>query len=271
MKNFFKGVVKKFFDYNCLQLASQISFFGLLSIIPLLMIGVFITAQLLGHAAPVYNQLVSRMLDVLPYGQKPILENLQSVMSARLSFGVWGSSILLLLSLLLFSALEQALNTIFASEKKRNFFQSRLLGIGFILIVALFFSLPTLAELTEKSLTGFGFHFPLGALLRSKFFFLVATYGAFVTIVSIVPNKNVPMRHALLGGFIFSVGVSLAKRWFHWYLYHAFSVYNVIYGSLTALVLLVVWVYYVSLILLIASLCVAQLSVRSGEHQRPVA
>jgi len=259
MISFLRGFVQKFLRYRCLQLASQISFFSILSIVPLLMIAVFFTADVLGDSAFIYQQVVAKILDVLPVGKNEILQNLENVIQSRFSLGAWGVGVLFFGALLLFSALEQALDIIFASEKRRNFLHSRLIGILLILGFAVLLSLPTMAGVMEKGLANFGFAFPLSDLLQGKYYFLSLLYFGFVLLVTFIPNEKVRFRYSLIGGLIFAVGITLAKRFFHWYLAGAFAQYNIIYGSLTALVLLVLWIYYVSVIFLISTLVVAHL------------
>src|SRR3990167_7416048 len=105
-----------------------------------------------------------------------------------------------------------------------------------IVVISLFFFLPTAADLLTRALTRFGFHFPLGEILRGKpFYFLFSTF-AFVFIIVVIPHHRVRLRYAVFGGLFFAAVILLAKQWFRWYFLRAFDQYNLIYGSLTALV-----------------------------------
>ncbi|OGQ04226.1 MAG: hypothetical protein A3F82_07810 [Deltaproteobacteria bacterium RIFCSPLOWO2_12_FULL_44_12] len=255
-------VFKNFLKHDCFYLASHISFCALLSLIPLILIAISIVGFLLGSSQEVYQQLLSAIASLLPRGKELLTSNLNQVVGQHHSMGILGVVILTFIATLLFGAIERALDVIFEAEKSRNFFHSRLLAIVLIGVISLFFFLPTAADLLTRALTRFGFHFPLGEILRGKpFYFLFSTF-AFVFIIVVIPHHRVRLRYAVFGGLFFAAVILLAKQWFRWYFLRAFDQYNLIYGSLTALVLLLLWIYYVSNILLLSAEIVAHLQLR---------
>lgn len=267
MKTFFeavKNIVKNYFRHDCLYLATHISFCGLLSLIPMILIAVSITGFLLGSSNDIYQQLVSAIVDLLPQGKDFLMNNLRQVVGQRHSLGVLGAIMLIFIATILFGAMERSLDIIFESEKRRNFFHSRLVAIGMIMLISLFFFMPTIADLLTKGLVRFGFHFPLGDIVRGKTFLALFTFFAFVAIVVIIPHHKVRFRYAAFGGVFFAFGVWLARLWFRWYMMKAFSQYNVIYGSITALILLLLWFYYASNILLFSAEIVAYVQLKGG-------
>ncbi|MDP2599253.1 MAG: YihY/virulence factor BrkB family protein [Deltaproteobacteria bacterium] len=256
------AIVKNFFRHDCLYLATNISFCGLLSLIPMILIAVSITGFLLGSSNDIYQQLVSAIVDLLPQGKDFLMNNLREVVGQRHSLGVLGAVMLLFIASILFGAMERSLDIIFESEKRRNFLHSRLVAIGMIMLVSLFFFMPTIADLLTRGLVRFGFYFPLGDIVRGKIFLVLFTFFAFVAIVVIVPHHKVRFRYAAFGGLFFAFGVWVARLWFRWYMVKAFSQYNVIYGSITAMILLLLWFYYVSNILLFSAEIVSYLQQR---------
>ena len=263
------AIVKNFFRHDCFYLATHISFCGLLSLIPMILIAVSITGFLLGSSNDIYQQLVGAIVDLLPQGEDFLMNNLREVVGQRHSLGVLGAVMLIFIATILFGAIERSLDVIFESEKRRNFLHSRLVAVGMIMIVSLFFFMPTIADLLSRGLVRFGFHFPLGELVRGKTFLALFTFLAFVAIVVIVPHHKVRLRYAAFGGFFFAFGVWLARLWFRWYMVKAFSQYNIIYGSITALILLLLWFYYVSNILLFSAEIVAHLQL-TARRSHPV-
>ena len=263
MKHFFIQLYRNFFGKECLTLASNISFCALLSLIPMLMIGVATAGYFLGGTQTVYSRLIASVVSFLPQGRAEILANLEQIVHNWNRLGLWGLGILLFISTLLFGAIESAFNKIFSSEKRRNFFHSRLLAIGLIVLLAILFFLPILSGVMDATLARFGFAFPLNKLFHGPFYRPLSTFIAFVLLVLAVPNQKVQLRYAVAGGSIFAIGVVLVRHFFFWYLHYAFAQYNVIFGSLAALVVLILWIYYLSLTLLTAALVVATLQHRA--------
>ena len=254
MKIFFRELYRGFVGKECLQLAANISFCALLSLIPMLMIGVAAAGYLLGGTEEVYSHLIRSVTHVLPQGKELILANLEEVMRNWHQLGLWGLGILLFISTLLFGAIERALNKIFVAAKGRNFFHSRLMAVGLILLFSILFFLPILASIMETSLARFGFTFPLSDFLHGAFYRPLFSFVAFLVVLKVVPTHPIRFRYVLAGGVVFVLGVSLTRRLFFLYLGYAFNQYNIIFGSLAALVLLILWIYYLSLVLLIAAL-----------------
>lgn len=262
------GTFRNFFHHDCLYLATHISFCALLSMIPLLLIVFSIVGFVLGSSHDVYQQLLSGISEFLPQAKGFLVANLKEVVGQRHFSGLFGIFLLIFFATLLFGAIERALDLIFEAEKRRNFLHSRLLAVVLIVIISLFFFLPTAADILTRLLTRFGFHFPLGDWIRGPVFFFLFAYLAFVLIVTVIPHHQVRLRYALLGGLVFSVGIIVAKQIFRWYMLRAAEQYNVIYGSVTAFVLLLLWIYYCSNILLLAAELVAVFQNRFARNRR---
>lgn len=262
------GIFRNFFHHDCLYLATHISFCALLSVIPLLLIVFSIVGFALGSSHDVYQQLVGGIAEFLPQAKDFLLRNLRELVGQRHFSGIFGIFLLIFFATLLFGAIERALDRVFEAEKRRNFFHSRLMAVLLIVVISLFFFLPTAADIFTRLLARFGFHFPLGDWLRGPAFFFLFAYVAFVLIVTVIPHHQIRLRYAALGGLFFSAGIIIAKQIFRWYMLRAFEQYNVIYGSVTAFVLLVLWIYYCSNILLFSSEIVALLQHRFARRWR---
>ncbi|MBI5299005.1 MAG: YihY/virulence factor BrkB family protein [Deltaproteobacteria bacterium] len=259
-------ILKNFFLHDDLFLAANISFYALLSIVPIILIIFSLVGFFLGSSQEVYHQLVTALADLLPQVKVFLLKNLNEVVGQRRSFGVVGLVFLIFIATLLFGAIEKALDVVFATEKKRNFFHSRLIAIALIGFISFFFFLPTAADLFTRGLTHLGLNFPLGVILRGKLFFMLLSFVSFVLVVFLIPHHRVRWKYVLFGGAIFALGIFIAKHFFRWYFLWSFARYNVIYGSLTAFVLLVLWIFYVANILLFSAEVVAYLQVRHSQR-----
>lgn len=256
MKSFFLDIIKSCRAHDLLNLSANISFFAILSLLPLTMIFVAVLGHVIGSGT-IVTQIADTLTGMIPGAKDILLSNITNLVESKSALGVWGITFLLLISMVLFGSLERAFGKIFGSDKKRNFFHSRLLAILVISLILLFMFLPSTINLLESFLAGYGYSIPLTSYLSGKVFFVVFAVLSFVVTVIIVPNRRIFIRHAFVGGIIFAVGIAIAKYLFHWYLVVAFDRYNVIYGSLTAMILTVTWIYYLANILLISAEVVA--------------
>lgn len=256
------NVIKSFIKNDAFSYAASISYFALLAIVPIAMIMVSAAGFFLGTSEHMLDQVVRGMNDLLPWGRDIFLANLESIMEKKSHLGIVGVGFLLFIATILVSSVESAFDKIFRTEKSRNFFHSRLLGIGMIFLVALLMSLPTVASLLQMGLARFGIDIPLADFMIGKLYFVLVVFVAYLMGVVIIPNKKIYLRYAAVGGVIFSLGLAIAKYLFHWYMVFSVTRYNLIYGSLTAVILTVVWIYYLCLVLLFSTEVVSELQHR---------
>lgn len=256
------NVVKSFFKNDALVHAESIAFCGLLAMIPLGMLMASAAGFVLGSFEDVFDQLVKGFGDLVPWGKEIFVANLKSIMEKRSHLSIFGVAVLIFIATLLVSSIELAFDKIFRAERSRNFFHSRLLGVGMIFLITLLLFLPTIAIVLEMAIKHMGIDVPLAAFMQGKFYFFIVMFIAYVMIVVIIPNKKVYARYAVIGGVLFSAGVGIAKYIFQWYLTFSLTRYNIIYGSLSAVVLMVVWMYYLSLLLLFSAEVVSEMQHR---------
>lgn len=244
-----------------MNLSASISFFAILSVLPMSMIFISILGHVMGSDG-IVGEITRIFAEEIPGAKDILLSNISSLVKSENALGWWGIVSLVLISTILFGSLETALDRIFTSGRKRNFLYSRLLAVFLILVILVFLFLPSVVHFLELFLVKFGYSIPLSAYLSGKTFFVVFAMLSFIAAVMIIPNHKVSFKHAVFGGLIYAVGVAVAKFFFRWYMAMTFSRYNLIYGSLTALVLMVLWVYYLVNILLISAEVVAYLQKR---------
>lgn len=257
-----RELARSYREHDGFSLAANISFFAILSVIPILMITMSVAGFVLGSSQDLFAEIVSAVTVVLPKGGDEFATNLNGIISGRSQIGGIGVVILLFIASLLFSSIEHALDRIFQSVKKRNFLHSRGLAILLVFGITFLLFLPTMVSLFGAALQIFNIGIPLERIATSKVFFILLAIASFTAGVVIIPNHSVSIKYGLVGGVFFAIGISIAKFLFRWYIAHSFDRYNLIYGSLTALVVAVVWIYYLANILLLASELVAVLQRR---------
>lgn len=262
MKKYFLDIAKTLKSHDLFNLSASISYFAILSLIPLSMIFISALGHVAGAGAVVVHQIADNLTNVVPGARDIFLTNIEKLVRRKSPVGWLGIGFLLLISTVLFSSLEKAFNKIFGSERKRNFFHSRFLAVVVIFGFLLLLCLPSAIGLFEAILVKYGYSVPLSSYISGKPFFVVFGILSYVVAITIIPNRRVYLRYAFVGAVLYTVGIALAKYLFHWYLGMAFDKYNIIYGSLTAMILTVVWIYYLTFILLLSAEVVAYLQGR---------
>ncbi len=261
---------KSFWKDDCLAMAEGISFCALLAIIPVSMVMVSIAGYFLGGSAEAFSAIVGIATDALPVGREEFVSNFQSILDQRSSFTLFGALFLVFIATILLSSIERSLDVVFKSEKRRNFFHSRLLGIAVLFWVTLLFSLPSMSQILEGLFNRYGFYFPLSWLMTGKVYFALVSFLAYTATVIFVPNQKVYFRYAAVGGLFFAVGIVVARVIFKWYMLLAISRYNVIYGSLAAVIIMVVWIYYLSVVFLLSAEIVSSVQSVMPFHRKGI-
>jgi membrane protein len=238
-----------------------------MSLIPIGIIMISIAGFFLGASNEAFVRIVQLANDVIPVGKELFIANLESIQEQRASLGIVGLVFLLFISTLLVASVERALDSVFDTPSRRNFFHSRLLGVAVIFWITLLFSLPTMVGILEGLLNQYGFHFPLSHLTSGRIYYMLVSFLAYLMVIVVVPNRKVFIRYAVVGGVFFAVGLIVAKFIFSTYVSYAINRYNLIYGSLTAAVIYVLWIYYLAALMLLSAEIVATIQERRVFHR----
>lgn len=238
--------------------AAAIALYAILSAIPLLILTIIAAGSFFSSNPHIQTDIIGVVQNFHPYASEKIFEQLGHIEGKHKLLGWIGVLGLIWLSAAIFNAMESALNSIFRSRRKRNFFISKLmafsmiptawmiggLSVFFSYVAALFARQPlVLPGGMEISLTA-----PAQLLLRFVIPYLMSVAWA-VAIYRIIPTVKIRFSAALAGGAAFALLLEVAKQFFTWYVAN-YTRYNVIFGSLEAVVILVIWVFYVALIFL---------------------
>lgn len=266
--SFIREVFQQFRADECTLLAAAISFYALLSIIPLTFLGVAFLGHIMGSSEGAVEQVIAVITELLPLPMVDRLEDLlHSVVATRAV-----ASILALLSLMwvangTFETVERAINLIHRAKETRGYVRRKLVGFlimvtsGTLLLFSFLISpfLVTLWSLANQFLSSFPAFDAFASTLNAKLtplwgylaiplpFFLM--WVVFLLIYFLAPAQSVPLRSAILGAIIASILWQLAKEAYGYYLLQV-ARYDQLYGPLGALVGLVLWVYYSAVILL---------------------
>jgi YihY family inner membrane protein len=250
-----------------MTLAAALSFYSILSLIPLSMIVVSILGHIIGQSDEALGRIMEAMTEVIPTLSPRFLHEISNIINRKVTSGWIGIVVLFFVASVLFTNLEKTLDKIFKALRSRNFFHSRLLSIAFIFVTALLLFVPAVLKTVDLALNHYHIPITLGFLIRGDLFFMLVSWFGFVLVVSVVPNHEVRFKYNLIGGGVFAILLMLAKYLFRWYTAFSLPRLNLVYGALTSLVLIILWIFYFITLLLLCAELVGILQGRGTEEE----
>lgn len=255
---FWKELLVRIKNVDITGLGSQLAFFFLLSLFPLL---IFLMT-LLPFLNIDQNQIFLLIRDYAPEGVYTLLhDTLADILKNRngglLSIGalatIWSASKGM-------NAIIKGLNQSYYVEESRPFLVARGMSVVFtvaligVLVVMLL--LPVFGE-QIGSLAFSYFGMEEGFLkLWSKIRLIlppILIFMVFVTLYWIVPNKKIHFISAIPGAIFAAAGWILTSLAFAFYVGN-FASYSATYGSIGAIIVLMMWLYFSAIILLLGGL-----------------
>jgi membrane protein len=257
------ALVKRFVEADLMTQAASLSFYTLLSLAPLLVLLLWLTASLY---PPAQQSLVAQIEGLAGAEAAAVAETVIRNADARPDVGSlagWWSLLLLFVgSTVVFAQLQGALNLIFRTDgerlggllawlRKRVFSMGVVLALGFLLIVSMiattalqvaFARLPSLLPAVGYTTT------------------LLLYALAFAFLYHFLPDRRVAWRQAFVGGAITAVLFALGRYLIGLYLAQAAP--GSAYGSMGALVLLLLWMYYAAVVFFAGALITAVIDER---------
>ncbi|MGV8057634.1 MAG: YhjD/YihY/BrkB family envelope integrity protein [Smithellaceae bacterium] len=236
--------------------AAAIALYAILSAIPLFIL----TVVAAGYIFTSYPHIQADITEAISHGffSEKLLSQLGQIEKKRHLLGWAGVLGLIWFSAAIFNSMATALNMIFRSQKKRNYFVAKLLAISMIpmawivgitsvaisYITALLVSQPAL--LAES--LGFSLSAATSIILRYIVPYFITTLF-FIVVYRVIPTARISLSVAAAGSAIFALLTEIAKQLFTWYIAN-YTRYDVIFGSLEAAVILIIGAFYIALIFL---------------------
>lgn len=252
------ALVARFVEIDVLTQAASLSFYALLSMAPLLVLLLWLTASLYPAAQEALVIQVGQLAgEAGAVVARTVIGNATAEPSVGSMAGLWSTLLLFVGATAVFAQLQGALNLIFRTDRerldgalawlrKRVFSFGVVLALGFLLIVSTiattalqvaFARLPSLLPVITSA---------IGLLLYALAFAFLYRY---------LPDRRVAWRQALVGGLVTAALFALGRYAIG--LYIAAAAPGSAYGSMGALVIMVVWIYYASVVFLAGALLTA--------------
>jgi len=251
----------RFFSDRCPRLAAALSFTTILSLVPLLTVGIsaFSLFPSFSGFADKFQDLIYQ--NFVPAAGDAVARHLRDFVGNAGKLTTLGLGFLLLASLLALSTIEDAFNDIWRVPKGRSLMQRVLvywavLSLGPLLIVlslSLSSYVMSLDFLTKTAVVSDAFRIALQLIP------VILAVVAFLLLYVAVPNWDVPLGPALVGAVVSGLLFEIAKRLFALYLL-AFGSYEAIYGALATIPIFLLWVYLSWIIVLFGAELVVVMS-----------
>lgn len=265
--DFVAEVIDEWNSDKAAMLAAALAYYAVFSIGPMLLIVIWVSGLAFGEAA-VQGRVVEEISGLVGQQGAELIQNL--IRSARETSGdtiasIIGFAALIISSAALIRHLQTAINVIWDVEapsrdgmflhsildtvQNRFFSFAMVLGVGFLLMVALVISagVGVLNDYVQDLLPQtYGF-----IILVNQAVSLLIFTGLFALIFKILPDAKVEWRDVLVGAFFAAVLFNVGKYVLGAYLGN--SNFGSTYGAAGALVLLLAWIYYSSQILLLGA------------------
>ncbi|MGY0633641.1 YihY/virulence factor BrkB family protein [Luteimonas sp. A478] len=259
------ALAQRFIECDLLTQAASLSFFALISLAPLLVLLLWLTASLYPEAQ---DALISQIGGLAgPQAEavaNTVIRNASDQPDIGSLAGLWSTLLLFVGATVVFARLQTTLNLIFHTSdkalgglmawlRKRVFSVGVVFSLGFLIIISTLAG--TVVELAFRDI-------PVLVPLAGNAVMLLVYTCAFALMYHYLPDRRVYWKQALLGGLITAV-LFLVGRW-------AIAVYlaqaapGSAYGSAGALVLLLVWMYYAAMIFFGGALITAVIDERWG-------
>ena len=254
----------RFVELDILTHAASLAFYALLSLAPLLVLLLWLTASMYGSTQDALVEQIGSIAgpDAASVADT-VINNADSRPSVGSIAGAWSTFLLLVGASAVFARLQDALNLIFRADaaklsgirpwiRKRVLSFGVVLSIGFLLLLA-----TTTTTLLQVVFAGIPSLLPALGYTAS-----VALYVfAFAMLYHFLPDRRVRWKQAVLGGAI-TAGLFLLGRWaIGFYLVTAEP--GSAYGSMGAMVLLLIWIYYAAVVFFGGALITAVIDERA--------
>jgi membrane protein len=254
---FIYSVIRDFTTDKGPQWAAAITYYGILSVFPLLLAIVSIGTLIFDpEPQEIVGLIAEEFGDLLPAGEEELAEIVEGAIQAGATVGFVSVLALMWSGSRVFSALTVALNIFFDVDEPYGFIKRTAIELGMLLTIGLFFVLALLSRWIVNYMWGALNWFPEAQDFLQTW--LVEIIAASLILLAIflmyrfIPRRSVDWKVALLSAFLATLAIVLARPLFASYVEN-FAEFDVIYGSLGVLVILIVWAWLMALIILLGA------------------
>ncbi|HEU0187777.1 MAG TPA: YihY family inner membrane protein [Gallionellaceae bacterium] len=258
---FLRFIVARFRQERCAQMASSLTFTTLLSLVPLITIILTLSSafpQFVEFSTNAKNVLLANMLPET--GGRIITNYIQQFADNAARLTAFGIALLAVTAMLLMLTIDNAFNMIWRVSQPRPLLKRVLIYWAVLTLGPLLMggSLSLTSWLISLSV-GHVTQIPPTLLAVLKVVPALLATVAFTLMFRVVPNRYVPLPHALIGGAVAAIAFEAMGRGFALYIAY-FPTYKLVYGAFASVPIFLLWVYMSWLSVLLGAVLTASLS-----------
>lgn len=251
-------IIRRLREHDLMMMAAAISFYWLLALIPLLLLGTSAIGYLLGSSDRAVDEVMAVARRLIPRATPPhVAKFVGTLIRTRHVTGVLGIGFLLWVSMGVFEIIATSLTALTDGRETRSYLRRKLVAfvlmctVGFLFLIVLIAGWVLTAWPNIAGLLGVRFVMP--AFLTDPNFpryFTSVLMGVLLTIAyRVAPVRDIGWPAAMAGASVAALLWHQAKVVFNWYLTH-YARYSLFYGILGGFIGVVLWIFYTAIILL---------------------
>jgi membrane protein len=267
--------IRTFTEKQAGQASAGLAYYTFFSIFPLMLAFIAGGSYFL-DSHQVFTTVTQFIQQALPISRQVINENLEEILQARGAAGIVSLLILLWSASGMFTNLAYNINLAWPRAARRNFLQSRLVGlwmiVGLIGLIALSLILSWVtARLPFINLDNGSPANLLVLQIISALGSWLMIFLVFFTLYRWIPRLRVRWRPTFWAALIASLAWKAVTAGFSWYMGSSFGQYQLVYGSLGAIVAFLFLIYIISWITLFGAHLSAAIESWESDQAHPVA
>ncbi|MGB8658000.1 MAG: YihY/virulence factor BrkB family protein [Candidatus Zixiibacteriota bacterium] len=249
-----------FYRDNCSLMAAAISFYAVLSVIPLFLVFMSVSGFILHSSMKALEAVTHLLLKTFPTSTAAVFKILSDLIRRKTVFGLIGLAGLTWAASRIFSVVESSMNIVWKVKKGRAYWHSKFITL--LLVPSTVLVMLSSLAFTALYALAKNVQIPLIGLNLSQAHWISQRFAVLLPLVlgvimfyltyKIIPNRKISRKAALIGAICASGMWELAKFLFDLYIKH-YGNFQKMYGSFGTIVVMLFWVYYSSFILLIGA------------------
>jgi membrane protein len=241
-------------------MAAGMSFYGLMSLIPLVIVGVSTLGYIIGSSESAQGFVTTILYEQFPSSANEILDQIDAIIMSPESGIISALSLIGLIwsGMKFFNILQSVLNSIWVGAHQRRFLWGNLTVFLIFVAAGFLFWLSFAFDWLLKGISEL--NLVIVILNNLGIFWLIVKFMVpFITIMIMtflsylfIPNAKISIRSALIGSAFTSIFLELYK-WAFSAIIVNFGNYGTVYGSLAGIIIFMSWLYMSMSILLIGA------------------
>jgi YihY family inner membrane protein len=260
------AVVYKFFDDQGGYLAALITYYGFLSLFPLLLLAVTILGFVLQGDPELQQKVLGSALQQFPVVGAQLRDNVQAMRGSGLGLAI-GVLVSLYGGLGFAQASTTALNRVWGvpRNERANPLISRARGLVVLVVVAAAVVLTTVLSALGASAEHFGADLGTGVRVLAICLSVIANVVMFVLVFRLLTARQIPTRDMVSGAVIAGIGWQVLLTGGTLYVAHKLRGATEVYGVFGLVLGLIAWIYLEAVLIVVS----AEINVVRARHLWP--